>query len=85
MTRSAPTRATAPTGRIAVDRYARPAPSSAAEARSLTAKMVVENEHGVCDFAALRSASRRAPQRLVFNAFDLLRLDGQDPASACIV
>jgi ATP-dependent DNA ligase len=47
--------------------------------------MVVENEHGVCDFAALRSASRRAPQRLVFNAFDLLRLDGQDPASACIV
>ena len=41
-------------------------------------EMVVENEHGVSDFAALRSAIANNPSRLVFFAFDLLFLNGQD-------
>ena len=41
-------------------------------------EMVVQDEHGITDFNALRSAIYRAPHRLVFFAFDLLHLDGQD-------
>ena len=41
-------------------------------------EMVVQDEHGITDFNALRSAIYKAPHRLVFFAFDLLHLDGQD-------
>ena len=41
-------------------------------------EMVVQDEHGITDFNALRSAIYTAPHRLVFFAFDLLHLDGQD-------
>ena len=41
-------------------------------------EMVVQDEHGITDFHALRSAIYTAPHRLVFFAFDLLHLDGQD-------
>jgi bifunctional non-homologous end joining protein LigD len=40
--------------------------------------MVVQDEHGITDFYALRSAIYRAQHRLVLFAFDLLHLDGQD-------
>jgi bifunctional non-homologous end joining protein LigD len=33
---------------------------------------------GISDFEALRSAIHKAPHRIVFFAFDLLHLDGQD-------
>jgi bifunctional non-homologous end joining protein LigD len=39
---------------------------------------VVQDEQGISDFEALRSAIHKAPHRLVFFAFDLLHLDGQD-------
>ena len=35
-------------------------------------------EHGVSDFSALPGAIRKASERLVFVAFDLLYLDGFD-------
>ena len=41
-------------------------------------EMVVQDELGLTDFNALRSAIYTAPPRLVFFAFDLLQLDGQD-------
>ena len=41
-------------------------------------EMVVQDENGLTDFNALRSAIYKAPHRLVFFAFDLLHLDGQD-------
>jgi bifunctional non-homologous end joining protein LigD len=41
-------------------------------------EVIVQNEKGVSDFAALRAAIEREPHRLVFLAFDLLFLNGQD-------
>lgn len=41
-------------------------------------EVVVQDERGVSDFAALRSATFSAPHRLVFFAFDLLHLNGHD-------
>lgn len=41
-------------------------------------EIVVQNERGVSDFEALRPAIDREPHRLVFFAFDLLHLDGED-------
>ena len=41
-------------------------------------EMVVQDEHGITDFHALRSAIYTAPHRIVFFAFDLLHLNGQD-------
>lgn len=41
-------------------------------------EVVVQDEQGVSDFAALRSAITSAPHRLVFFAFDLLHLNGHD-------
>jgi DNA ligase D-like protein (predicted ligase) len=41
-------------------------------------EVVVQDEDGVSDFAALRAAIEREPHRLVFFAFDLLFLDGTD-------
>jgi bifunctional non-homologous end joining protein LigD len=41
-------------------------------------EIIVQDENGISDFDALRSAIHKAPHRLVFFAFDLLHLDGQD-------
>jgi ATP-dependent DNA ligase len=38
-------------------------------------ELVVQDEHGLTDFNALRTAIYTAPHRLVFFAFDLLHLD----------
>jgi bifunctional non-homologous end joining protein LigD len=38
----------------------------------------IQNERGVSDFEALKSAIRWRPQSLVFCAFDLLHLNGKD-------
>lgn len=41
-------------------------------------ELIVQDENGVSDFAALRSAIHKAPHRLLFFAFDLLHLNGHD-------
>jgi bifunctional non-homologous end joining protein LigD len=41
-------------------------------------EVIVQNEHGVSDFEALKSAIRWHPQSLIFCAFDLLHLNGND-------
>jgi bifunctional non-homologous end joining protein LigD len=41
-------------------------------------EVIVQNENGVSDFEALRSAIRWRPQSLIFCAFDLLHLNGKD-------
>lgn len=41
-------------------------------------EVCVQDERGVTDFAALRSAMTKEPWRLVFFAFDLLHLNGVD-------
>jgi bifunctional non-homologous end joining protein LigD len=40
--------------------------------------MAVQDENGITDFHALRSAIYTAPHRIVLFAFDLLHLNGQD-------
>jgi bifunctional non-homologous end joining protein LigD len=44
----------------------------------LDGEVIVQDESGRSDFEALRSAIYKAPHRIVFFAFDLLHLDGQD-------
>ena len=41
-------------------------------------EIIVQDENGRSDFEALRSAIFKAPHQIVFFAFDLLHLDGQD-------
>jgi bifunctional non-homologous end joining protein LigD len=41
-------------------------------------EVIVQDECGVSNFEALKSAIRWSPQRLVFCAFDLLHLNGKD-------
>src|SRR4051812_30002688 len=41
-------------------------------------EIVVEDKRGASDFAGLSGAIAREPDRLVFHAFDLLRLNGED-------
>ena len=41
-------------------------------------EIIVQDENGLSDFAALRAAIEGAPHRLVMFAFDLLFLDGED-------
>jgi bifunctional non-homologous end joining protein LigD len=41
-------------------------------------EVIIQNERGVSDFEALKSAIRWCPQSLVFCAFDLLHLNGKD-------
>ena len=41
-------------------------------------EVIVQNDKGVSDFAALRAAMDREPHRLVLFAFDLLFLNGND-------
>jgi bifunctional non-homologous end joining protein LigD len=44
----------------------------------LDGEIIVQDETGRSDFEALRSAIYKAPHRIVFFAFDLLHLNGQD-------
>ena len=44
----------------------------------LDGEVIVQNERGISDFDALRSAIRWQPDRLIFYAFDLLHLNGKD-------
>lgn len=44
----------------------------------LDGEVVVQDERGVSDFEALQQAIKSDPGRLIFYAFDLLRLDGRD-------
>jgi bifunctional non-homologous end joining protein LigD len=48
------------------------------QAAILDGEVIVQDENGITDFDALRSAIHKAPHRIVFFAFDLLHLDGQD-------
>ena len=48
------------------------------KAALIDGELIVQDENGISDFDALRSAIHRAQNRLVFFAFDLLHLDGQD-------
>jgi bifunctional non-homologous end joining protein LigD len=41
-------------------------------------EVVVQNERGVSDFDALKSAIRWSPHSLIFCAFDLLHFNGKD-------
>jgi ATP-dependent DNA ligase len=41
-------------------------------------RIYFQDEHGITDFHALRSAIYTTPQRIVFFAFDLLHLNGKD-------
>ena len=54
--------------------------AAALKARSaiVDGEVIVFNDKGVSDFAALRSAIRWEPGRLVFIAFDLMHVDGND-------
>jgi ATP dependent DNA ligase domain len=44
-------------------------------------EVIVQDEHGVSDFEALKSAIRWQPQRLILCAFDLFHLNGKDLCS----
>jgi bifunctional non-homologous end joining protein LigD len=44
----------------------------------LDGESIVQNDRGVSDLEALRSAIRWHPHKLVFYAFDILHLDGKD-------
>jgi hypothetical protein len=48
------------------------------ETALIDGEMVVQDEHGITDFHAARSAIYTALHRIVFFAFDLLRLNSQD-------
>jgi bifunctional non-homologous end joining protein LigD len=48
------------------------------KAALIDGEVVVQDEQGIFDFEALRSAIHKAPHRLVFFAFDLLHLNSQD-------
>ena len=63
------------------DRYApvvRACDSFGCRSALIDGEIVVEDTNGVSDFDSLPSAIRYHPDRLVFYAFDLLHLDGQD-------
>jgi len=48
------------------------------KAALIDGEVIVQDENGISDFDALRSAIHKAPHRIVFFAFDLLHLDGLD-------
>jgi hypothetical protein len=49
------------------------------KAALIDGEVVVQDENGISDFEALRSAIHKVPHRLVFFAFDLLHVDGKGP------
>jgi len=48
------------------------------ETALIDGEVIVQDESGISDFDALRSAIHKAPHRIVFFAFDLLHLNGKD-------
>jgi bifunctional non-homologous end joining protein LigD len=48
------------------------------QAALIDGELIVQDENGISDFDALRSAIHKARHQLVLFAFDLLRLDGKD-------
>src|SRR5262245_40212848 len=50
----------------------------ACETAMLDGEMAIQDEHGITDFHALRSAIYRAPHRILYFAFDILHLNGRD-------
>src|SRR6187397_1600695 len=48
------------------------------KAALIDGEVIVQDENGISDFDALRSAIHKARHRLVMFAFDLLHLDGKD-------
>jgi len=63
------------------DRYpsiVRAAANLRCELAIIDGEAIVQNDEGVADFEALRSAMRREPHNIVLYAFDLLHLDGRD-------
>jgi ATP dependent DNA ligase domain len=48
------------------------------KAALIDGELIVQDENGISDFDALRSAIHQARHRLVLFAFDLLHLDGKD-------
>jgi DNA ligase D-like protein (predicted ligase) len=48
------------------------------KAALIDGELIVQDENGISDFDALRSAIHKARHRLVLFAFDLLHLDGKD-------
>src|SRR5262245_26095861 len=59
-------------------RVGRAAGKLSCQAAILDGEIIVQDDNGISDFDALRSAIHKAPNRIVFFAFDLLHLDGQD-------
>jgi bifunctional non-homologous end joining protein LigD len=55
------------------------------ETALLDGEMIVQDEFGLSDFYGLRSAIYKAPHRILFFAFDLLYLDGQDLRKAPLI
>ena len=53
-------------------------PELGAESAIIDGEIIVLNDKGLSDFAALRSAITRWPHDLYFVAFDLLHLNGHD-------
>ena len=49
-----------------------------ARSAAIDGEMIVQDAEGRSDFSSLRNAIERAPHRLVFMAFDLLEIDGDD-------
>jgi bifunctional non-homologous end joining protein LigD len=63
------------------DRYhalTKAAPRLECRSAIIDGEVMVQDERGVSDFEALKSAIRWTPQRLVFCAFDLLYLNGKN-------
>ena len=50
----------------------------ACETARIDGEMAVQDEHGITDFHALRSAIYIALHRILFCAFDILHFNGQD-------
>jgi bifunctional non-homologous end joining protein LigD len=48
------------------------------ESAIIDGEAIVQDERGVSDFEATRSAMRWSPQRLMLYAFDLISIDGED-------
>jgi bifunctional non-homologous end joining protein LigD len=51
----------------------------------LDGEVIVQDENGISDYAALRDAIENEPHRLLFYVFDLLHLDGKDLRDAQLV
>jgi bifunctional non-homologous end joining protein LigD len=54
------------------------------KAALIDGEVIVQDENGLSDFEALRSAIHKAPHRIVFFAFDLLNLNNEDALQAAL-